>query len=185
VEQLTDLLAARRGHFLFESGHHGDLWLDLDSLFARPGRVAPFALELARRLAPHEIDVVCGPLVGGAFVAQTVAAELDVELCWSLPPEYRIPAALRGRLRRRRVAIVDDVINAGSATRATLADLRRCGAELAAIGALLVLNDVAADLAAAEGVPLERLARLTSGLWVPSDCPLCAASVPLEDLSDR
>jgi hypothetical protein len=29
---------AERGHFRYESGHHGDLWLDLDGLLADAGR---------------------------------------------------------------------------------------------------------------------------------------------------
>jgi orotate phosphoribosyltransferase len=177
MDALTDV--ARRGHFVFESGHHGDLWLELDALFAQPERVAPHAAELARRLAPHGIDVVCGPLVGGALLAQTVASELGTGLCWSESGDYRIPPALRAGLAGRRVALVDDAINAGFATRATLAALRDCGAELAALAALIVLNDTAAEIAAAERVPLESLTRLESGLWTPADCPLCAAAVPL------
>lgn len=179
MESLTGLLGARRGHFVFESGHHGDLWLELDALFGRPRGVAPFAAELARRLAPHRVDTVCGPLVGGALIAQMVAAELDAELCWSESADYAIPAALRAGLAGKRVALVDDAINAGFATRSTLASLRESGAELAAIGALLVLNDTAARLADGEGAPLVSLERLTSGLWTPAECPLCAASVPL------
>jgi orotate phosphoribosyltransferase len=179
VESLNDLLGARRGHFVFESGHHGDLWLDLDTLFVRPRRVAPFAVELAQRLEPHGVDTVCGPLVGGALVAQMVAAELGAELCWSATGDYSIPAALQAGLRGKRVALVDDAINAGFATGATLAALRECGAEVSVLGALVVLNDSAAGLAAREGVPLESLERLTSGLWPPDQCPLCAASVPL------
>jgi orotate phosphoribosyltransferase len=65
-EEIVDLLDAREGHFLLESGHHGDLWLELDSLFLRPGRLAPLAAELARRLAAHEVDAVCGPMRSGA-----------------------------------------------------------------------------------------------------------------------
>jgi hypothetical protein len=30
-ETVLELLSARNGHFLLESGHHGDLWLDLES----------------------------------------------------------------------------------------------------------------------------------------------------------
>ncbi len=30
---LLDSALATRGHFLYESGHHGDLWLDLVALF--------------------------------------------------------------------------------------------------------------------------------------------------------
>jgi orotate phosphoribosyltransferase len=179
VESLTDLVGARRGHFAYESGHHGDLWLELDALFLHPRRVAPFCAELARRLAPHGAEVVCGPLIGGAFVAQAVATELGAELCWAEAGAYRIPDALRPGLAGKRVALVDDAVNAGHATRATLADLRACGAELAALGALLVSHDTAERLAAGEGVPLESIATLSSGLWTPDECPRCAAGEPL------
>ena len=90
---LIGILDAREGHFLFESGHHGNLWLDLDHLFLRPRRVARFAAALAGRLAGHDIEVVCGPLIGGAFVAQMVAAELDLEFCFT--ERYARPAQRR------------------------------------------------------------------------------------------
>jgi orotate phosphoribosyltransferase len=193
MDDLTGLLAARRGHFLLESGHHGELWLDLDGLFARPARVEPFVEQLARRLAEHGAEAVCGPLVGGAFVAQAVAARLDVECAWTervaapagdglYAARYRVPGALRDRLDGLAVAIVDDVVNAGSATRATLADLRACGARPAALGALLVLGSGAADLAAAEGLALESVAALPNAIWEPAACPLCEAGEPLERL---
>ena len=44
-QELLALLPRRQGHFRLESGHHGDLWLDLDPLFLRPrpacGQVDP------------------------------------------------------------------------------------------------------------------------------------------------
>jgi orotate phosphoribosyltransferase len=192
MDDLIDALAARRGHFRLESGHHGELWLDLDALFARPARLAAFLQQLAQRLSAHGADVVCGPLVGGAFVAQAVSAQLDVECSWTERVEspsaealyaarYRVPDPLRERLSGRAVAIVDDVINAGSATRATLADLRACGARPVAIGALLVLGPGAADLAAAEDLRLESVASLPNTLWAPEACPLCAAGVALDN----
>jgi orotate phosphoribosyltransferase len=192
MDDLIEALSARRGHFRLESGHHGELWLDLDALFARPARVAPFVARLAEQLSPLGVDVVCGPLVGGAFVAQAIAVQLGVECSWTervtgpasgdafYAARYRIPDPLRERVRGRTVAIVDDVINAGSATRATLTDLRECGGRAVAIGALLVLGSAAADLAAAEGLALESVASLPNTLWGPDDCPLCAAGVALE-----
>jgi orotate phosphoribosyltransferase len=39
--QFWELLAARQGHFKLESGHHGDLWLDLDQLLGQPARLQP------------------------------------------------------------------------------------------------------------------------------------------------
>jgi orotate phosphoribosyltransferase len=190
-QRLLGLLGARKGHFRLESGHHGELWLDLDSLFLRPGKVRRFAAELARLLSSHDIEAVCGPLLGGALVAEMIAAELDVEFYYSersaqprsnhlYAVKYRIPSALRGKVSGRRVAIVDDVINAGSAVRATLADLLDCGARPVAIGALLVLGSPAPALAADHGLPLERIASLPGALWEPTRCPLCAARTPLE-----
>ena len=74
-----DLVTGRRGHFRLESGHHGRLWLDLDPLFCEPRRVEPMVAALASALRPHRADVVCGPLLGGAFLAQIVARELGTE----------------------------------------------------------------------------------------------------------
>jgi orotate phosphoribosyltransferase len=193
-EELVGLLAARKGHFRLESGYHGDLWLEIEPLYRHPRRLRRFAGELARRLAAHGVEVVCGPLVGGAFLAQMVAIELDMEFIFTeqfirargdglYPVGYRIPTALRAGARGRRVAVVDDVINAGSATRGAVADLHACGARLVAVGALLVLGDSAAALAAGEGVPLESLASLPNTLWEPAACPLCAAGTPLEGVA--
>src|SRR3954469_19911079 len=104
-DELLALLAARRGHFRLESGHHGELWLDLDPLFFRPTRLRRFAAALAGRLADHGVEIVCGPLTGGAFVAQLVAAELDAEFSYAerhaparsdalYAVEYRLPDGL-------------------------------------------------------------------------------------------
>jgi orotate phosphoribosyltransferase len=190
-DELIEALAARRGHFQLESGHHGELWLDLDALFAAPARVAPFVAELAQQLSGCGADVVCGPLVGGAFVAQMVAERLGIEASWTervaapsggalYAARYRIPDALRDRVRDRSVAVVDDVVNAGSATRATIADLRACCARPVALGALLALGSGAAQLAGAEGLALASVATLANAIWEPGDCPLCAKGVLLE-----
>jgi len=191
VTGIVELLAARRGHFALESGHHGDLWLDLESLFLRPSRVAGFAAELARRLAPAGVEAVCGPLVGGALLAQAVAARLDAEFLYAEPlapaagaglyaVRYRVPAAVRARAAGRAFAIVDDVVNAGSATRATYAELRDAGARPVAIATLLTLGAAVPTFAREHGLRLESLEALPNTLWEPAACPLCAAGVPLE-----
>ena len=181
-DEVVELLDARRGHFLLESGHHGDLWLELDPLFVRPARLERFAAELGRRLTTHDIEAVCGPLTGGAFLAQAIATGHDLAFTWSerFGDGYRIPDALRDELAGRTVAIVDDVVNAASATRATLEELRACGARTVAIGALVTLGAAAESFADREGLALERLATLPNTLWEPSACPLCAAGEPLE-----
>jgi orotate phosphoribosyltransferase len=188
------LLDARRGHFALESGHHGELWLELDALFMRPTPVARFAAELARRLVPAEVQAVCGPLVGGALLAQAVATRLDVEFFYAKPlaadpaaglyaVRYRLPAPMRARAAGLEVAIVDDVVNAGSATRATYAELREVGARPVAIATLLTLGTAVPEFAREHGLALASLAALPNSLWEPAACPLCAAGIPLEEVS--
>jgi orotate phosphoribosyltransferase len=193
VEQaILNPLSARKGHFLMESGHHGDRWFDLELLCHQPREVQRFALTLAERLSACKVDAVCGPLVEGAFVGLMVASHLGCEFAYServaQPPEdglypvgYRVPHALRKILADKRIAIVNDVINAGSAVKGTFADLQRCQAHVVAIGALLVLGDEAARFAAGNGVSLLSLASLENNLWTAGECPLCASGLPLVD----
>jgi orotate phosphoribosyltransferase len=188
-------LTGPEGHFLLESGHHGELWLDLELLCLRPESVRKLAVQLAARLAAYRIELVCGPLTEGAFMAFMVASEMGALFAYAerivpvdavratglYPVQYRLPRELRGAVCNQRVAIVNDVVNAGSAIRGTFADLKACGAKPVAIAALATLGTSAAKFAAEHQVPLKPLASLPNQIWAPAECPLCASGVPLED----
>lgn len=192
---VTDVLGAlpvRRGHFLLESGYHTDLWLTLDALFVDPARVVPLVAALADRLRGHPVSAVCGPLVGGALLAQALAQLLGVEFFYTCPKhtagarglfrtEYELPSGLKQRVRGHRVAVVDDVISAGSSVRATVAALSAVDASTTVAGALLILGDVGASHFARHDIPLEALERREFVMWKPSECPQCAEGRPLED----
>ena len=60
-ENISKLLRERRGHFEFESGHHGETWLELETLFQDPALVQPIANELASRIAVHSPEVYAAP----------------------------------------------------------------------------------------------------------------------------
>ena len=186
-------LPSRQGHFRLESGHHGERWYDLDPLFLRPTTLQRSAATLAGQLAAYRPEVICGPLTGGAFLAQLIALALDSEFAYTervtlahdtglYTARYQLPVGLRAHMNGKRVAIVDDIINAGSAIRATETELREHGAQIVVIAALLILGQAATAFAAAAGLPLLSLAQQASGLWSPEECPLCAAGVPLEDV---
>jgi orotate phosphoribosyltransferase len=194
AKSAIDLMARRSGHFRFESGHHGDRWLEPDLLLQRPTVLRPFAIALAQRLRRHDFTVVCGPLTGGAFLAQMVAEECGVAFAFAerfAPPpsdalyqvRYRIPEALREELRGATVAIVNDVTNAGSAVRGTYEDLVACGARPVALGTLIAFGEWSTSFAKEHGLALEALERLGNNLWIPEECPLCAAGEALQDLS--
>ena len=74
------------------------------------------------------------PLVGGAFLAHQLAIRLHAmfvhaERTAHTPAtlnsaRYEVPAPLRHALQDARVVIVDDVVNADSATRSTIGAVR-------------------------------------------------------------
>jgi orotate phosphoribosyltransferase len=194
VAAFLELVAGRRGHFRLESGYHGGLWLDLDPLFAEPQRIAPFVVALTNALRSYAVEAVCGPLLGGAFLAQLVAHDLGVEFWFTervMPSEvegmyqtsYRLPRGFGGRAAGRRVAMVDDVMSAGSALRGTYAELRAHGAVPAVAGALMILGSTGANYFAQQGVAVKAAVRDEYALWLPEDCPLCKEGQALEDVA--
>ncbi len=184
-------MRGRQGHFRLESGHHGDLWFHLETLCLHARDIRPFAAQLAAQLAQYKVEVVCGPLVEGAFVALLVSLELGCDFAYAerfadttreglYPVEYRVPRALQPGVKSKRIAIVNDVVNAGSAVRGTFSDLKALGAGVVAIGALLALGDAIAEFAAEHHVALELLGADADQLMDTLPMSLCAAGMPLE-----
>lgn len=193
-KEVAALLPWRKGHFTFESGHHGDTWLNLEVLCVRPQPVEQLATVLADVLSGQRAEVVCGPLVEGAFVAMMVARRLSLPFTYTerldsksgelFPVRYRLPGRQRELVAGKRVLIINDVVGAGSAVLGTLKDLYECGADPVAIGALATRGPSAVVLARENGLALETLASFPGEMWKPSECPLCAAGVPLVDESN-
>jgi orotate phosphoribosyltransferase len=188
---LFGALPVRHGHFELESGYHTDTWLDLATLFVDPVKIAPAVTMLAARLRRYDCDAICGPMTGGAFLAQALAGVLRICFFYTEPgaapaaglfaAEYRLPIEMAAQVAGSRVAVVDDVISAGSSVRATIAALDFAGATTAVIGTLLALGDVGARHFAERGLPLEALARREFAMWPPAECPLCQSGVPLSN----
>lgn len=105
-EHLLFLVHGRQGHFRLESGHHGDLWFQLETLCLHSREIRSLAVQLAARLKQYEVEAVCGPQVEGAFVALLVSLELGCDFVYAerfadttreglFPVEYRLPAVLQ------------------------------------------------------------------------------------------
>ncbi|HEX9161428.1 MAG TPA: phosphoribosyltransferase family protein [Thermoanaerobaculia bacterium] len=187
---ITSLVASEAGHFVLESGYHASMWLDLETLFLQPARIDPLAADLASRLSKHAPELVCGPLVEGAFVALLVARELCVPFAYTertarrgdelYPFDYELPRVLRPHLGGKRVAVVNDVISAGSAVRGTAEAVEAAGGTLIAIGALFILGDWTRRFAGEKKIAVEALAETKFDLWKPENCPLCERAIPLQ-----
>lgn len=191
-DDFFSLVKARRGHFLYESGYHSDMWFDLETLCSSPALLRPFASELASEAESLRPEVVCGPLIEGSLLGLMVAEELRCQFSYTVrfpksdasslfPIDYLLPQALVRVVSRRRVVIVNDVVSAGSAVRATLSSLRSAGAQVVGFASLAVLGESFPMFAEQQNIPLKALLRMPqSNLWEPAQCPLCAAGTDLE-----
>jgi orotate phosphoribosyltransferase len=197
------VMLPRRGHFLYESGHHGDQWFDLEMLCLRPVALRSYITRLAQLVSPHEPDIICGPLVEGAYVGLLVANELGCEFVYAarlpfasdtlsavghrpstlFPIEYRIPDTLHAAVKGKRVAIVNDMINAGSAVRGAYLHLVELGADVVAVASMMVRGSGFEPFAAEHGLNVETLTQFPANMWTPEDCPLCKQGAPLEELA--
>lgn len=192
MTSVLDLAGSRRGHFAMESGYHSALWFDLDGLFTTGSRVAPFVDQLATQLRTFAVEVVCGPATGGATLAELIARRLGCAFAFTqlesadpsglFKARYVLPPEFADGVRGKRVALVDDVMSAGSSLRATLAAVEASGARTVVIGALHVLGGAGVDFFLQRGITVETVGRDDYEMWRPDRCPLCAAGAPLEHI---
>jgi len=192
VNQIVGGIPRRNGHLLLESGYHADTWFDLDALFIEPAAIAPQVDALAGLIRPHDVSAICGPLLGGAFLAQAVASAMGVRFYYCeksagdssttlFGARYRLPAGLREHASKERFAVVDDVISAGSSVRAVVSELEDIGATTVVVGSLLILGTKATDYFASMNIPVVALDRRAFQTWLAAECPLCRSGVPLEN----
>src|SRR6185436_16696874 len=127
MSDVFDALPSRRGHFVLESGYHTDLWIALDALFVDPASMTSRVAALAEDLRAYAPTAICGPLLGGAFLAHALAMTLGAKFFVVEPvpaaptaqaaglftARYQLPPGQRSHVRGERVAVVDDAISAG------------------------------------------------------------------------
>jgi orotate phosphoribosyltransferase len=183
------------GHFVLESGLHTNRWYRLDAMFCDPRSIAPQIARLADLLAPHHPTAICGPMSGGALLAQAVAMQMGLRFLFTrrsisdgssalFAARYELPSVQLALASGQRIGLVDDMISAGSSTRASLAALSEAGAVVVAVGAVYLSGDVATDHFASHGIPVVAVERRPLDLWQPDDCPHCLRGEPLSTPAD-
>jgi orotate phosphoribosyltransferase len=179
------------GHFDYGNGYHGKVYLNPHQLFQHPSTIWRFAQDLLDLMPADlipQIEVVAGPVTGGALLAHTMAGLLDSWRNLSHQPSLFAPFnydpgkgfTLRNFYKRalagRRVLLADDIRNTGET-------FARCAALLMAAGATVVATveiydrmEVVTEL----GVPNFALAEYRApDNYRVAECPLCKADVPI------
>lgn len=179
------------GHFDFGNGYHGQVYLNPHQLFRQPSTIWRFAENLLDVLPASildQIEIVAGPVTGGALLAHTVAGLLDSRRELSRPRMLFAPFGsdaagspllsrfYRQEVKDRRVLLVDDVRNTGQT-------LARCADVVRAAGGTVVATAQIYDRMEAlvdAGVPNIALAEYRAPENYAADaCPQCKAGMPI------
>ena len=144
------------GHFVLSSGRHSNEYWEKFRLLEWPRVTERLCQDIAERYQGRMLSAVIGPTTGGALLAQEVARQLDTRCLLAEP------VAEGGR---------------GLSLRETLCAIEPYHPDIAGIE---VLIDRSGGTAATQfSVPCHALLSVTAQTYSPTDCPLCAAVVPL------
>ena len=177
------------GHFDFGNGYHGSLYLNPHQLFRYPSTIWRFAQDLLDMIPVALLDgveVVAGPVMGGALLGHTIAGLLDSRRPMTRPPTMFAPLSVdreggqtlsrfyQQQVRGRTVLLVDDVRNTGQTLARCAGVMRDAGGTVVATAEIYDRMEAMVD----PGVPNIALAEYKAPDNFPAaDCPLCKAGV--------
>ncbi len=176
-------------HFVYISGDHGAGWVNKDVLIPDVNKISELATMLAEAVQHLDVEIVCGPAIGGLVMSQWTAHHLGLPSVFSehqdMPyensKEIRPPFILKrgfDRLKRgKRVLIVDDIVNTGHSIRETVRAVRACNGDVIGAAAYCSRGNTDAD---GLGVPkFIYLVEFKIPYWPAENCHLCKEGVPV------
>jgi orotate phosphoribosyltransferase len=168
------------GHFRLSSGLHSDRFIQKFRIFEDPKLADRVGAALAALLRPYTPEVVISAALGGVLPGYIVARTLGVRSIF-VEKEQGVPTLRRGFSLRphERVAIVEDVMTTGKSTGEVAGVVRRAGAEVVAVGAVVKRGNPSFEF------PLVALLELPLADFAPDACALCKRGVPIEDPGSR
>jgi orotate phosphoribosyltransferase len=175
------------GHFDYGNGYHGRVYLNPHRLFRQPSviwRLAQDLIDVMPETIVAEIDVVAGPVMGGALLGHTLAGLLDGRRQLTHTPTSFAPLSVdangalslrafyKGVVKGKGVLIADDFRNTGKTFERAKALLEEAGARVVATAEICDRLEALVDL----GVPNIALAEYPAPEnFAAANCPMCKA----------
>ena len=162
---------------MLTSGLHSPIYWEKFRVLQFPNYTEQLCRMIATHFQGQDIQVVAGPTTGGIILAFEVARQLGVRGIFAEKEETQGRAFRRGFSISpgERVLIVDDILTTGKSIHEVIAAVTKGGGIVIGIGALVDRSEQGIDF----GVPFFSCYRAKALTYSPSECPLCAAQVPL------
>jgi len=169
--------AILKGHFLLASGLHSPIYWEKFQVLQFPSYTEQLCRIITTHFQKQGIQVVAGPTTGGIILAHEVARQLGVRGIFAEKEGTTERAFKRGFgiSPGERVLIVDDILTTGNSIGEVMAAVTKQGGIVVGIGVLVDRSEQKLEF----GVPLFSCHRAVTPTYSPSDCPLCAARIPL------
>ena len=168
--------AILNGHFLLASGLHSPVYWEKFRVLQFPNYTEQLCRMIATHFQEQSVQIVAGPTTGGIILAFETARQLGVRSIFAEKEgETRVFRRDFDLPPGERTLIVDDVMTTGGSIRETMSAVDKLGGTIIGIGVLVDRSQGKIDF----GVPLFSCHRAITPTYVPPECPLCAAQIPL------
>ena len=169
--------AILKGHFLLASGLHSPIYWEKFRVLQYPGYTEQLCRKISTHFQKQRVQVVAGPTTGGIILAFEVARQLGIRGIFAEKEGATERAFRRGFSisSGERVLIVDDILTTGNSIGEVMTAVTNQGGIVIGIGVLVDRSEQEIDF----GVPLCSCHRAIVPTYLPQDCPLCAARIPL------
>lgn len=169
--------AVLKGHFQLTSELHSPVYWEKFRVLEFPSLTEKLCRMISSHYEKQKIQVVAGPTTGGIILAYEVARQLGVRGIFAEKKGDEPRAFRRGFdiSPGEQVLIVDDILTTGKSIVEVMELVTGRGGKVIGIGVLVDRSEGKLGF----GVPLFSCLRKVSPTYIPPDCPLCAAGIPL------
>jgi len=176
MEILKEAGAVMEGHFLLSSGLHSSIYWEKFKVLQHPHYTEKLCRIIVEHFKGKEVQVVVGPTTGGIILAFEVARQLGVRGIFAEKEDER-RVLRRGFViaAKERALIVDDILTTGSSIRRIIDIINKMGAIATGVGVLVDRSQGEIEF----GIPLFSCIKTAAPVYLPKQCPLCAAGIPL------
>jgi orotate phosphoribosyltransferase len=168
--------AIKEGHFLLASGLHSPVYWEKFRILQHPHLTGKLCRLIAQHFEGQKIDVVAGPTTGGIILAFETARQLGVRSIFAEKEgEVRIFRRDFEIAPGEHILIVDDILTTGGSLRETINAVAKLGGIVIGIGVFVDRSEENLDF----NLPFFSCLRTPTRVYLPQECPLCAAHIPL------
>ncbi|PWU03287.1 MAG: phosphoribosyltransferase [Candidatus Melainabacteria bacterium] len=180
----------RNTHVVYSSGRHGSTFINKDALYVHVQTISKLCKLMAADYDADQIDVVIGPTMGGAVLAQWMAFHLNARRSAgeTLPAfaeklgegenkRFIIKRGYDSVIPGKTVVVVDDLLTTGASSSKVIQGVRKLQGKV--IGLSVICNRGSVEPQNVGGVPIHALTNVTLDSWSEEECPLCRDGVPI------